>query len=227
MSRFRLPPRLVLDPRLATVLLALAATLLPVALVAAATSPLGFTLGQTTLDEVDRSLPGDKLKVLGIGGTTKSTRLVIDPAPFDLDGLENAVLVFDPEHRLVGVVLTMAKDRFRDLLVDLHAEYSVDRESIDHVTQNGDALFRSGDDWIHLEVLPLSFSLKLTYATDELWCETVQTIEKDKARKRQQDRGKLLMRCPPLPLPATGPGPHRADPPGCPVHDHSPAGACP
>ena len=35
MSRFRLLPRLVVDRRLATVLLALAATLLPVALVAA------------------------------------------------------------------------------------------------------------------------------------------------------------------------------------------------
>ena len=206
MSRFRL----VLDPRLATVLLALAATLLPVALVAAATSPLGFTLGQTTLDEVDRSLPGDKLKVLGIGGTTKSTRLEIDPAPFDVDGLENVVLVLDPEHRLVGVVLTMAKDRFGDLLADLRAEYSIDRESIDHVTQNGDALFRSGDDWIYLEVLPLSFSLKLTYATDELWCQNLRRSEEDEAKKRQQERGKLLMRNSP------------AAP--CPCH-HPPAGA--
>ena len=210
MSRFRLPPRLVLDPRLVTVLLALAATLLPVALVAAAASPLGFTLGQTTLDEVDRSLPGDKLKVLGIGGTTKSTRLEIDPAPFDLDGLENVVLVFDPDHRLVGVVLTMAKDRFGDLLADLRAEYSIDRESIDHVTQNGDALFRSGDDWIYLEVLPLSFSLKLTYATDELWCQNLRRSEEDEAKKRQQERGKLLMRNSP------------AAP--CPCH-HPPAGA--
>ena len=206
MSRFRL----VLDPRLATVLLALAATLLPVALVAAATSPLGFTLGQTTLDEVDRSLPGDKLKVLGIGGTTNRTRLEIDPAPFDVDGLENVVLVLDPEHRLVGVVLTMAKDRFGDLLADLRAEYSIDRESIDHVTQNGDALFRSGDDWIYLEVLPLSFSLKLTYATDELWCQNLRRSEEDEAKKRQQERGKLLMRNSP------------AAP--CPCH-HPPAGA--
>ena len=210
MSRFRLPPRLVLDPRLVTVLLALAATLLPVALVAAATSPLGYTLGQTTLDEVDRSLPGDKLKVLGIGGTAKSTRLEIDPAPFDVDGLENVVLVLDPEHRLVGVVLTMAKDRFGDLLADLRAEYSIDRESIDHVTQNGDALFRSGDDWIYLEVLPLSFSLKLTYATDELWCQNLRRSEEDEAKKRQQERGKLLMRNSP------------AAP--CPCH-HPPAGA--
>ena len=206
MSRFRL----VLDPRLATVLLALAATLLPVALVAAATSPLGYTLGQTTLDEVDRSLPGDKLKVLGIGGTTNRTRLEIDPAPFDLDGLENVVLVLDPEHRLVGVVLTMAKDRFGDLLADLRAEYSIDRESIDHVTQNGDALFRSGDDWIYLEALPLSFSLELTYATDELWCQNLRRSEEDEAKKRQQERGKLLMRNSP------------AAP--CPCH-HPPAGA--
>ena len=61
MSRFRLLPRLVVDRRLATVLLALAATLLPVALVAAATSPLGFTLGQTTFAEVERLLPRDKI----------------------------------------------------------------------------------------------------------------------------------------------------------------------
>lgn len=167
MSRFRLLPRLVVDSRLATVLLALAATLLPVALVAAATSPLGFTLGQTTLAEVD-------------------------PAAFDFDGLEQVLLIFNTaEQHLAMVVLTIAKRRFRDVLADLRAKYSVDRERIDNFMQNGEALFRSGDDWIYLKAPHLSFSIELTYATDGVWREMVRGIEENKAKKRQQERGKL------------------------------------
>jgi hypothetical protein len=184
-SRFL--PRLALAPRLATLLLALAATLLPVALVAAATSPLGFTLGQTTLAEVERSVPPDRIRQ-----RVGRALLELDPAAFDFDGLEQVLLIFNTaEQHLAMVVLTIAKRRFRDVLADLRAKYSVDRERIDNFMQNGEALFRSGDDWIHLEAPHLSFSIELTYATDEVWREMVRGIEENKVKKRQQERGKL------------------------------------
>ena len=111
MSRFRLLPRLVIDPRLATVLLALAATLLPVALVAAATSPLGYTLGQTPRAEVERSLPRDMIKE-----QAGSALLELDPAAFDFEGLEHVTLIFNAaDQHLAMVLLTIAKHRFRDV----------------------------------------------------------------------------------------------------------------
>jgi len=190
MSRFPLPPRLAFDRRLVTVLLALAAILLPVALVAAATSPLGFTLGQTTPAEVRRSLPPDMITELTHSPDTANALIEINPAAFDFDGLEQVLLIFDHD-QLVTVVLTIAKRRFRDVLADLRAKYSVAREDINNFMQNGKASFRSGDDWIHLEAPHLSFSLTLLYATDEMWRETVRDIEEDEAKKRQQERGKL------------------------------------
>ncbi|MGE0147987.1 MAG: hypothetical protein AB7I59_01900 [Geminicoccaceae bacterium] len=186
MSPARLLPRLVLDRRLATVLLALAASLLPVALVAAATSPLGFTLGQTTLAEVERSVPPDKIKQ-----RAGRTLLDVDPAAFDFDGLEQVHLVFDADQHLAMVLLTIAKRRFPDVVADLRAKYSVDRDRINNFMRNGEALFRSGDDWIYLNAPHLSFSIELTYAIDAWWREMIRDIEEDQARKRQQERGKL------------------------------------
>lgn len=187
MSPARMLPRLALAPRIATILLALAVTLLPVALVAAATSPLGFTLGQTTLAEVDRSVPRDMIRQ-----RVGRALLEVDPAAFDFDGLEQVLLIFNTaEQHLAMVVLTIAKRRFRDVLADLRVKYSVARERIDNFMQNGEALFRSGDDWIYFEAPHLSFSLTLLYATDEMWRETVRGIEAEEAKKRQQERGKL------------------------------------
>lgn len=186
MSRFRLLPRLVVDRRLATVLLALAATLLPVALVAAATSPLGFTLGQTTLAEVERLLPRDKIKQ-----RAGRAWLEVDPAAFEFDGLEQVALIFDTDQHLAVVLLTIAKHRFRDVVDDLHAKYSVDRESIDNFMQYGEALFRSGNDWIYLDAPHLSFPIDLTYAINAWWPEMARSIEENKTKKRQQERGKL------------------------------------
>lgn len=115
MSRFRLLPRLVVDRRLATVLLALAATLLPVALVAAATSPLGVTLGQTTFAELGRSVPRDKIKGIHRDPETGRPRITINPAVFDFDGLQEVELIFDADQHLAMVLLTIAKHRFRDV----------------------------------------------------------------------------------------------------------------
>ena len=190
MSPFRLP-RLALDPRLATLLLALAATLLPVALVAAATSPLGFTLGQTTFVEVGRSVPADKIKGIHRDPETGGPRIAINPTVFDFDGLEEVVLVFDADQHLAMALLTIAKRRFGDVLADLRAKYSIDRESIDNFMQNGVAIFRGGDDWILFNAPHLSFSIGLNYVTNEVWHKTLRSIEEDEAKKRQQERGKL------------------------------------
>ena len=189
MSRFRLLPGLVVDRRLATVLLALAATLLPIALVAAATSPLGFTLGQTTLPEVRRSLPPDKITDLARSPDTTNTLIEVDPAAVDLDGLEQALLIFEHD-QLVTVLLTIDKRRFRDVVANLRTKYSVHRENINNHMQYGEALFRSGDDWIYLKA-PLRDPLLLLYATDDHLPDTIRGIKEDKAQKRQQEEGKL------------------------------------
>ena len=192
MSRFRLLPELVLDPRLVTVLLTLAATLLPVALVAAATSPLGFTLGQTTLAEVERLLPRDKIKQ-----RTGRALLEFDPAAFAFDGLEQVALVLDGDQHLAMVLLTFAKHQLRDVLADLRAKYSVDRQSIDNFMQNGRLLFRSANNWIYLDAPHLSFSFKLLCVTDELWRDTVRDIQKSRSQEAPAGTGQAVMRCPP------------------------------
>ena len=164
--------------------------LMPVAPVAAATSPLGFTLGQTTQGDVERSLPRDRIRKVS-PTQTGGSHFEIDPAAFDLDGLEKVILVFDTDPRLVLVQLTMAKRRFRDVLADLRSKYSVDYQNIDNFMQNGDATFRSGDDWIIFQAQHLSFSLELSYVTDSFWRELRRRGKELTIQKRQQERGKL------------------------------------
>ncbi|MFZ1426711.1 MAG: hypothetical protein WAS21_08095 [Geminicoccaceae bacterium] len=165
--------------------------LLPVAPVAAATKPLGFTLGQTTLGEVAQSLPDHSIKGIARSGATGGPRIEIDPAAFDFDGLEKVLLVFDADKRLIYVQLTIAKRRFHDVLADLRSKYSVQYQNIDNFMQNGDAEFRFDNDWIIFQAPHLSFSLELSYATDSFWREALRRGEELATQKRQQERGKL------------------------------------
>lgn len=165
--------------------------LVPVVPVAAATSPLGFTLGKTTQSDVERSLPRDKIKAVNRSGATGGPWIEIDPAAFDFDGLEKVILVFDTDPRLVLVQLTIAKQRFRDVLADLRSKYSAQYQNIDNFMQNGGATFRSGDDWIIFDAPHLSFSLELTYVTDSFWRELRRHGKERTIQKRQQERGKL------------------------------------
>ncbi len=164
---------------------------MPVAPVAAATSPLGFTLGKTTQREVEHSLPRGAIKDSSLSVMTGGPWFEIDPTTFDFDGLEKVVLVFDTDQRLVSVLLTIAKGRFRDVLSDLRSKYSGESQDINNFMQNGKAMFRSGDDWIFFNAPHLSFSLTLTYATDKFWREARRRSEEEATQKRQQERGKL------------------------------------
>lgn len=165
--------------------------LLPVAPISAATSPLGFTLGKTTFDEVERLLPQNKIKKISRSTLTGGSWLEIDPAAFDFDGLENVLLVFETDQRLAVVILTIAKRRFRNVLADLRSKYTIESQNIDNFMQKGEANFRSGDDWILFNAPHLSFSLELSYITNKLWSETIRRTEEEIIQKRQQERGKL------------------------------------
>ena len=164
---------------------------MPVAPVAAATSPLGFTLGKTTQGEVERSLPRNKIKDVSRSAATGGMRLEVDPVVFNFDGLEKVILVFDTNQTLVGVILSIAKRRFRDVLTDLQSKYTIKSQYINEFLSNGQAMFRSGDDWIAFNAPHLSFSITLSYVTDKLWRESSRSFEEEKSQKRQHERSKL------------------------------------
>lgn len=163
--------------------------LVPVAPVAAATSPLGFTLGKTTQSDVERSLPRDKIKEIAPTRAGRN-RFEIDPAAFDFDGLEKVLLVFDADQNLNAVALSIEKRRFYDVLDDLRSKYAAEDRTDDEIIQHGNALFRSGDDLIILDMPSLSFSLTLTYITAELWREAESSSDEKAIQKRLQERGK-------------------------------------
>lgn len=160
--------------------------LMPVAPVAAATSPLGFTLGKTTQSDVERSLPRDRIRKVS-PTQTGGSHFEIDPAAFDLDGLEKVILVFDTDQRLITVGLSIERSRLHDVLTDLRSKYTSDVRSADETTQQGDVLFHSGDDWVVLNIPSLSFSFTLTYVTGGRWREAITRSDEKTA---QQERGK-------------------------------------
>ena len=163
--------------------------LVPVVPVAAATSPLGFTLGKTTQSDVERSLPRDKIKEIDPTREGRN-RFQIDPAAFDFDGLEKVLLVFDTDQNLTAMVLSIEKRRFYDVLDDLRSKYAAENRTDEEIIQHGNALFRSGDDWVILDMPSLSFSLTLTYITAELWREAESRSDEKAIQKHQQDSGK-------------------------------------
>jgi len=164
---------------------------IPVSPVTAQVKPLGFTLGKTTLSEIGKSVPRDKIINIRISNITESAWLYIDPTAFIFDGLEEVILIFDTDYRLAGVILTIEKQRFRDILADLRATYAVYHQDIDEVLQQGAATFRSGDNWIGFVVPRPYFLFTLSYTTDLLHRKIVSNPPKYIFQKRQHERSKL------------------------------------
>ncbi|MFZ1428918.1 MAG: hypothetical protein WAS21_19340 [Geminicoccaceae bacterium] len=185
-------PALPISPPLSQRLLhaclvaAMLLALMPVAPVAAATSPLGFTLGQTTQGDVERSLPRDRIRKVS-PTQTGGSHFEIDPAAFDLDGLEKVILVFAADQRLIAVALSIEKSRLHEILTDLRSKYTADVRGANEITQHGDVLFHSGDDWVVLNIPSLSLSFTLTYVTGGQWREA---LTRSHEKTAQQERGK-------------------------------------
>ena len=170
--------------------LCVAFALMPV-LAVAGPGPFGLSVGQTTLEEARESLSGKTaVQDKGINRWSNGPMLSSRGAGLGLDGLQEALLIFDQENILTSVVLTLHKNRYTDLRAMLANQYTLIDEQAPFVG-NKVATFREDGVTIEANSPHMSFSMLLSYQTEAFMRQHQQGVAKDQQEKAQRESSQL------------------------------------
>lgn len=161
------------------------------ALVRAEVAPFGVPIGVATLKEVRASLgPKTTLKHAGTNKWSGGPMLSSDGRGLGIDGLQEATFVFNPQEKLVGVLLTLPKHRYADITSYLKQKYQLVDEATPFV---GDrfATFREGPVTITAAAPHLSFEMTVNYIHSELQTAFDRGSQAEADKKRQREVSKL------------------------------------
>jgi hypothetical protein len=164
--------------------------LMPVMAVAGP-GPFGLFVGETTLEEARASLSGktvveDKGKNRWSEGPMLSSR----GAGLGLDGLQEAIFIFDDESTLASVILTLHKNRYSDLRQMLANQYTLIDEQAPFVG-NKKATFREDGITIEADAPHMGFRMTLSYQTEAFSRQLQQGIAKERQEKAQRESSQL------------------------------------
>lgn len=151
---------------------------------------LGYTVGQSTLEEVKASLRerGGAPRDHGISTHSRGPMLVAgSPEDLGVEGLRGALLIFDTDNRLTAGQLTLGKHRYDAIVAVLKGKYPLVGEQRPHVG-NRRADFRAGDHLISVEAPHMSFEMTVSYRSTGFQKSMDEAIRREAEQKRQRDR---------------------------------------
>jgi len=164
--------------------------LIPVAQ-ASEVAPFGFPVGKATRSQVQAGLKGKvDLKTLGTNKYSMGPMLSAPGEGLQLDGLNEALFVFDRNETLVAVQMTFDKGfsfgRFGKLYEYLRNKYPVTRQSIPHVGDSW-AHFRQGDIIIELDAPHMGFNVTVLYMTRDFEKRFRTVLNEERKGKKQRE----------------------------------------
>jgi hypothetical protein len=160
--------------------------LLPV-IVFADPKPFGLQIGQTTIKEVQNKF---KVKYAGINKYSQGKMFYLNPKDLNFDGLEEVLLIFSKDKKLLAVLLQIQKSRFDDIFNLLNSKYKLLNKRIPFVG-NKEAKFINGNTEIILYAPHMSFDMKLYYIDKDLWKIYKQTQQKEQIQKEKREASQL------------------------------------
>lgn len=171
--------------------LALVGCLLIPAVQAADVAPLGFPVGKATKSQVETSLRGKVvLKTLGTNKYSLGPMLSAPGHGFELEGLNEALFVFDRNETLVAVRMQFEKgfmgDRFRKLYAYLRQKYPVTDQSIPHVGDSW-ARFRQGNVAIKIDAPHMNFTVTVLYMTQDFEKRFRDALREERQNRKQRE----------------------------------------
>ncbi|MEW5893698.1 MAG: hypothetical protein AB1697_11195 [Pseudomonadota bacterium] len=174
--------------KLITALVAMVAMSITAHVKAGNVAPLGLELGVATLDQV-KAMVGSQTPLTdkGINAYSDGPMLAGDGRGLNIEGLENILFIFTPSNRLEGVVMTMSKHKFDEVLGFMSRKYRVQKRVIPYV---GDKYvrFTSGNSIAEINAPHLSFSMEVVYITNTL-DKAFKTRSAAAEQQRRQEQG--------------------------------------
>lgn len=167
------------------------ASLLAVAMPVWASSAqmLGYTVGQSTFDEVKASLRsrGATPQEKGISTHAGGPMLEAPGRGLGVDGLQSAFMLFDAQNRLAGGLLTLNKGRYEAVVQAMKEKYTLVREVRPHVG-NRRAEFRADGALITVEAPHMSFEMTVFYRTSGVQASMDRGAAAEAENRRRADR---------------------------------------
>lgn len=163
-------------------------------------APLGMELDVATLGQVRQQLGGKTaFSDAGISKYTNGRMLEGNGGGLDVEGLSRITLIFDANEKLVGVVMSMAKNegfgdlesrRFKKTLAALSSKYKLVEKRVPYV---GDAYgkFTQGNSTVELIAPHMGFDMELRYMTNSLQKAYVQQSSSAKEQRSREQAGKF------------------------------------
>jgi hypothetical protein len=145
-------------------------------------APLGLEIGHANLVGAKAKL-GDALQNAGTNEYTHGPMFRTGGAVTGIKDLQSVLLIFDPNDRLQGLIMTFPKDP-KTMFKLLSGKYSVVSNKVNNFMNNGSARFEEGESWVDLDAPHLGFEMKVSYVSKALQ----QQFEKQTAEQEQRER---------------------------------------
>ncbi|ROQ90695.1 hypothetical protein [Desulfosoma caldarium] len=151
---------------------------------------LGFEIGSSTLEQVKTQLAKQtRIHDAGINKFTRGPQIKTDGEGYGIERLYEVFYIFDQDHKLAGVLMTMCKTRFDEILSFLSEKYTLTAKRRPFV---GDmfARFKAKGVIIELDAPHLSFNMEIRYIRDDLYkqfnMQTAQETQQKKAYEKSK-----------------------------------------
>ncbi|WP_347988505.1 hypothetical protein [Methylomonas sp. AM2-LC] len=155
----------------------------------AGTAVLGFEIGVSTLEQVNSSL-SEKTTTQdgGINKYSNGPMLKTDGNSYEIDGLNEVLYIFDDQRKLMGVIMTMHKDRFDSIYSFIAKKYKVFSQERPFVGDKS-AQFKAADSIIEINAPHLSFQMKVSYIRNDLMQKFNNQSKVDTETKKKSEAG--------------------------------------
>lgn len=154
-------------------------------------APFGVRIGAATLEEVRKSV-GSKTRLtdVGINQWTDGKMLRADGDGLGIDGLQQAMFIFDEGDKLVGVLLKLPQSRFDSIKSSLKEKYKLVDEKNPFVG-NKSAVFQEGPVSIELTAPHMSFDMEVDYIHAALRAKFDEASQAEQAQKKKSQTDAL------------------------------------
>lgn len=124
-----------------------------------AASPFGMQIGQSTLTEISSDFKGRRG---GLSQWTQGPIYHFEASAIELAGLTKAVAIFDTDEKIVGLILTLRKDRFDSLNAMAKESYQLKSSKLPFVGDKK-VSYLDGDTAIDLISPHMSFEMDMLF----------------------------------------------------------------
>jgi len=157
----------------------------------AGVGPFGLSVGTTSLDEARAQLSAQtRLEALGENRWTNGPMFKSSGAGLGLNGLQEALFIFDTDATLAGVILYLNKNRYQDFKGMLSEQYQLISDQAPFVG-NQLATFRQDDVTIEAEAPHMSFQMEIRYLHRSLIEAYNQGSQREQQEQRRQESSQL------------------------------------